>query len=552
LTDGHSHGADRPTPIPAGSSGVTQLKWHSRLSGSRLGRYRLGARLGLGGAASVYLARLDGPHEFERVLAVKIIHEHLSEESEFVSMFLDEANLAVRLQHPNVIHVYELGQEGETLFLAMEYLHGQPLSVLLRTLADRGMRLPFEVIAWMGAQAAEGLAHAHQLTDDAGEPVGLVHRDISPDNIFVTYDGHIKLIDFGIARARGRATTTELGTIKGKYCYMAPELALGRDFDHRVDLFALGATLYEAALGQPLFAGADDADTLGNILSGPVADPRTVIPGFPAALAPILLRALETEPEDRTPDAATMAKHLAAVPKEPAAVLREQLAELMKELFLQQRAAEAKAIAALKQLRTMPPPAPAEAPAEESATGAPARSGGRVAVLAAVPLLIVAAILGGWLVVRGNPNLPPPAVSAAVPAPDTSVTIDVRSQPPVDATITIGGRLVETRPARLRVARSSEVVPIVVEAEGYDPARLEVVPERDQFLVIPLTRMAPSASAAAATSASAAAAVSVALPAGTDRSLPAARATASRPGVPIRPGAGSGRSVSDLKKPPDW
>ena len=497
----------------------------------------------------MYLARLDGPHEFERVLAVKIIHEHLSEEAEFVSMFLDEANLAVRLQHPNIIHVYELGREGETLYLAMEYLHGQTLSVLLRTLAERGMRLPFEVIAWIGAEAAEGLAHAHELTDDAGEPLGIVHRDISPDNIFVTYDGHIKLIDFGIARARGRATTTELGTIKGKYCYMAPEQALGRDFDHRVDLFALGATLYEAALGQPLFAGADDADTLGNILSGPVADPRTVIPGFPAALAPILLRALESEPENRTSDAATLAKHLAAVPKEPAAVLREQLAELMKELFPEQRVAEAKAIAALKQLRTMPPPGPAQP--EVPAASVPARRGGRLAVLAAVPLLGVAAALGGWLMLRAEPVRTPPAASAATPAPEASVTIDVRTQPPVDATIEIDGRAIEQRPARVKLARSTDLVVIEVEAEGYDSARLEVVPERDQFLVIPLTRSVVEANGKAEPSASAATA-SAAAPALTEvHARPAPAATSTRT-PPVTNRTTPTTSGSDLKKPPDW
>jgi hypothetical protein len=232
-------------------------------------------------------------------------------------------------------------------------------------------------------------------------------------------------------------------------------------------------------------------------------------------------------------------------------VLREQLAELMKELFAEQRDAEAKAIAALKQLRTIAPPAPAGAVPEPTVAPVPARSGGRMAVLAAVPLLVLAAALGGWLMLRAKPAPTPPAASAAAPAPDASVAIDVRTQPSVDATIKIGGRVVERRPARVKLAQSSDVVVIEVEADGYDATRLEVVPERDQFLVIPLTRSVVDASAKAEPSASAAA-VSAVAPAATEAHTSVAPTAAVPHRPPVRVGARPSTPGTDLKKPPDW
>jgi len=498
LTDGFSHDPDIQESSPGleGQSGVTTLRWHPARSGSRLGRYRLGARLGLGGAASVYLARLDGPHDFGRMLAVKIIHEHLAEEPEFVSMFLDEANLAVRLQHPNLVHVYELGHEGTSLFLAMEYLHGQTFATVLRALAERGKRLPFDVIAWIGAQAAEGLHYAHELTDEAGGKVGLVHRDISPDNIFVTYDGHIKVIDFGIAHAKGRTTNTELGKIKGKYRYMAPEQALGRDFDHRVDIFALGTTLYEAALCQPLFAGADDAETLGNLLSGPVPDPRTRIPGFPQELTPVLLRALEIEPEDRYPDARIMARELEAFTAERGGGQRDRLATLMQELFEEERAAKGRAIAELKQLRTIPPPAAAAAGNE----GRPRRRGVLLLVGAGV---VLSSAAGAALLWPSEASAPAPTPSVPASAVLQTITVAVHPQPSADVKIEVDGREISTRPARAQLPKGELPVAIVVRKDGYQTARLEVVPDQDHSLVIPLVRamVDPPTSAAPASGA---------------------------------------------------
>ncbi len=519
--------------VPA--SGSSALKWNARLSGTRVGRYRLGPRLGVGGAASVYLARLGGPHNFERLAAVKIIHEHLTDDQEFVTMFLDEANLAVRLSHPNIVHVYELGRQEDVLYLAMEYLHGQPLAQLYRALVDRGGQLPYDVIAWIGARAAEGLDHAHQLVDDAGNSVGLVHRDVSPENVFVTYDGHIKLIDFGIARAVGRLTTTALGHIKGKYRYMAPEHALGREFDHRADIFALGVTLYEAALGKPVFDGEDEADTLAKLLSGPPPDPRQQIPGFPAELAESLLRTLALEPTDRYEDARDLARDLDSfVARSGRVDQREQLQDVMGAVFQRFREATMQAIAELREADEAEPedeptargtvhdPQPAVAPPRRRwpwALGAAALAAGLVGV--------------GVFSLRAAPGAAPE--NPEPPAVEAKVTLDVSTQPAVEgAQITIAGQSVEGNPARRELDRSSDPVEVVVAADGFQRAAVRVIPDQNRAVVVPLLRVetpAPSASASLAPPPPSA-------PPATGTGRPAPARTSSRPSSAAKPPSG--------------
>ncbi|MDX2053148.1 MAG: serine/threonine-protein kinase [Polyangiaceae bacterium] len=320
------------------------------LTGARLGRYRVGGRLGSGGTASVYLAVSTGPHSFGRLVALKVIHEHLLGEKAFVDMFVDEANLAVRLNHPNVVHVYDLLQEESRLVLAMEYLHGQPLSRLVSRIRQRGDRLPYPVVAWIAARALEGLHEAHQLLDEHGDPAHVVHRDVSPQNIFVTYSGNVKIIDFGIARAEGRLQQTDLGQVKGKFAYMAPEQALSRDYDHRADIFSLGVTLYEAAVGARLFPDLDRVEALHKIVMGDIPDPRERVADFPEGLRKIVLRALEGAPEKRFQSAKEMAEALDAyVATMVTTPVAEQLAAIMNEQFREERSEQETATALLKQ-----------------------------------------------------------------------------------------------------------------------------------------------------------------------------------------------------------
>jgi serine/threonine-protein kinase len=326
------------------------------LTGTQLGRYVLGERIGAGGAASVYLAILRGPGGFERVLAVKIVHEHLLESVHFVGMFLDEANLAVRLSHPNIVHTYELVREDDALFLAMEYLHGQPLSRLIERARDREERLSPELVAWIGARALAALGYAHGLIDDAGNALGIVHRDVSPENVFLTYDGRVVLIDFGIARAEGRVVKTG-GRIKGKLGYMAPEQMLRQPIDHRADLFALGASLYEASVGKKPFDAHDEAEASALMLDDTVPPPSTYVPGFPEALSSVLLSAMERDPDARPNSAADMAHDLDHFAGQGASAT--SLSELMAIYFDEERSAQEAAIAALRTsrlfLRSLPP-----------------------------------------------------------------------------------------------------------------------------------------------------------------------------------------------------
>jgi len=329
----------------------TQTEWTRRRLGERLGRYVLGPVLGAGGAASVYLARLDGPHGFERLLAIKLVHEHLLADREFSAMFLEEAKLSVRLSHPNIVHTYELGRHHDVPFIVLEYLHGKPLSAVYQRACARGEPLPYDLVAWLGARTADALQYAHTLEDDTGKPLNLVHRDISPDNLFVTYDGQLKIIDFGIARAEGRLIKTEFGQVKGKFRYMSPEYALGRSFDHTLDLFALGATLYEVALGAAAFRGADAVETVESLVLGDRIEPTRIRPDFPDSLSAVLDRAMNTNRVVRYESGSEMSNELDACANLTSSVARERMSRLMAQLFRDEIQSDGAATAELRALK---------------------------------------------------------------------------------------------------------------------------------------------------------------------------------------------------------
>jgi serine/threonine protein kinase len=265
-----------------------------------LGRYRVVREIGVGGMAAVHLARLDGPGGFRKWVAIKRIHRHLATDETFVRMFLDEARVAARISHPNVAQVFELGKHGEVYWLAMEYLHGEPLRELMRACSDRSLPvLDCGLAAKLVADAAEGLHAAHELRDNQGELLQLVHRDVSPHNIFVTYDGVVKVVDFGIATGAGRLACTRAGTVKGKLAYMSPEQARGCPVDRRTDVFALGVVLWELCTGRRLFVGTSELETLERVQACRVPRPTRIVPSFPVELEEILLRALAADRQER-------------------------------------------------------------------------------------------------------------------------------------------------------------------------------------------------------------------------------------------------------------
>jgi eukaryotic-like serine/threonine-protein kinase len=258
-----------------------------------LGRYRVVDEIGVGGMASVHLARMDGPGGFQKWVAIKRIHSHLIEEESFVQMFLDEAMIAARISHPNVATVFDLGKDQETHWIAMEYLHGEPLRELMRKSEETGHPMPPEIACKVIADAAEGLHAAHELTGKSGEKLGLVHRDVTPHNIFVTYDGVTKVVDFGIAKFNSRlSSSTRAGTLKGKLAYMSPEQVHGETIDRRTDIFALGVVLWELTTGQRLFRMDNDLDTLAKVQECNVPRPSTIVRGYPMDLEKIVLKAL--------------------------------------------------------------------------------------------------------------------------------------------------------------------------------------------------------------------------------------------------------------------
>jgi serine/threonine protein kinase len=277
----------------------------------QLGKYQLIRKLATGGMAEVFLAKAAGPMGFEKTLVVKRILPHLAEDPTFVEMFLGEAKLAAQLNHPNIVQIFDFGEADGEYFLAMEYIDGPNLRVLLKRAKTAGMPLPAAICARLIAAACEGLAFAHDFADPAtGEPLGLIHRDISPDNILVSRQGAVKVVDFGIAKAAGQSHKTQSGVIKGKLAYMPPEQVRAKALDRRVDVYALGVVLYELLTTQKPFDSASDAGTMQAILFEELTPAVQHRPDLPDAVQRILERALAKDREQRYPDCLTLAADL--------------------------------------------------------------------------------------------------------------------------------------------------------------------------------------------------------------------------------------------------
>ncbi|MFO0549293.1 MAG: serine/threonine-protein kinase [Polyangiaceae bacterium] len=267
------------------------------MSVERIGKYRVLAKLGQGGMARVLLTMSQGPHGFNKLLVVKELREELAHDPEFLSMFMDEARIAARLNHPNIVQTYEVGNDGERYFIAMEYLEGQPLNAVYRRIGRKN--LPLEIHLRILADVLGGLEHAHALSDFDGSPLGIVHRDISPQNVFVTYDGQVKLVDFGIAKAAGASSRTQEGMLKGKISYIAPEQARCEKVDARADLFAVGVMLWEAVAGRRMVTREDEMSVLARRMAGQDPPVREAAPDVPEELAAIVAKSMAPSVADR-------------------------------------------------------------------------------------------------------------------------------------------------------------------------------------------------------------------------------------------------------------
>ncbi len=424
-----------------------------------VGRYTLLAKIATGGMAEIWLAKQAGPRGFEKVIVIKRIVDSLSADPEFVEMFLDEARIAAQLNHPNIVQIYDLGEHAGAYYIAMEYLPGENLSAIARAAMKAGTPIPMAHAVKIISGAAEGLGHAHTRHGVKGEHLNVVHRDVSPQNIIITYDGLVKLVDFGIAKAANRGSQTMGGQIKGKVAYMAPEQAIGKTIDHRADLFSLAIVLYELVTKSRLFHREDQFQALSAVTSDEPVQPACVRnPEVPQELSDILGVALQKNPDERYPDAAAFHNALEGWLKtQPNSPTSADIGVFMHKLFAARINARAKLIETAS-MGELTPSAARDAVRNDTDHSMPGRTGNRtmprtpqskaraalVLIPSALALLLSGVLLARMLLKRDEP--------APVDRGDTRVVEPTKPVPQV------GTLVVETDPPGADVSVDGTVV----------------------------------------------------------------------------------------------
>jgi eukaryotic-like serine/threonine-protein kinase len=441
-----------------------------------LGRYALYEKIASGGMASVHIGRLLGPVGFARTVAIKRMHPQFFEDPEFTAMFLDEARLAARIRHPNVVPTLDVVTMDGELFIVMDYVQGESLARLHRHASTRGERMPPAMAATLMVGVLHGLHAAHEAKNDHGQALGIVHRDVTPQNILVGTDGAARVLDFGVAKAIGRMQTTRDGQLKGKLAYMAPEQLQGK-VTRATDVYAASVVLWEALTGKRLFAGENEGDVFGRVLAGATVPPSRHSPGLPLALDEVTMRGLRLDPAERFSTAREMARALEnAAPLVAASVISEWVETVAKETLDERNARIAAIETESSSHATAPPSAetaplleviarPAKelaavavtddgtatqlssgsvsAPARVSVAVAPPRGGFRVAVLGGGLGLVAIGALAALWAQRATPPVAiattaldsssPPLASAVNPAPPPAASAELSSPPPPDA-----------------------------------------------------------------------------------------------------------------------
>lgn len=509
--------------------------------GERIGKYRVLAKLGQGGMARVLLTMSHGPHGFNKLLVVKELREELAHDPDFLAMFLDEARIAARLNHPNIVQTYEVGNDGDRYFIAMEYLEGQPLNAVFRRIGRQNISL--EIHLRMIADVLAGLEHAHKLTDFDGTPFHVVHRDVSPQNVFVTYDGQVKLVDFGIAKAAGASSRTQEGMLKGKISYIAPEQARCEPVDARADLFTVGVMLWEGLAGRRMITREDEMSVLARRMAGQDPRVRDVAPNLPDELAALCDKAMAPKREDRFQSARefqeVIERYLAGSdfrvgPKDIAALvsnafqdervrIRTTIEDQVKNadqvhepISLELVPASLKATSDSLARVVLPPRTSSETPPPGQATAIsqalPQERPKSRSMLSALALGAALALcaLGVVLYVNGRegigPQPGPPTVVAADPEP--SATVERTSPPPAaaptparemiaivvkypeGARAKLDGGYVEGNPFKAKLPKDGSIHKLEIEQDGYRTERHTLTFDKDIDLEVELTALA--------------------------------------------------------------
>lgn len=519
---------------------------------AHLGRYDVLGFLAAGGMAEVLLGRLRGPAGFEHPVVLKRSLPHLARQPAFVEMFMEEARNIARIRHPNVVGVYELvhddAADNNNLFLVMEYLAGESAAGLQRRLKTMNEMLDLDIAIHIVAECCAGLHAAHELRDDDDSPLQLVHRDISPENIFITYDGAVKVIDFGIAKAHDSVARTALGELRGKLEYMSPEQYRGEELDRRSDIFALGVVLYELSTRRRLFKRATAPATMNAVLNEVVLPPSRIVPDYPTELERICLRALARDRRDRYETALDLRRDLLTACRQPSSssstsdrLPEEALASLMARLFAERRAEKLEMLRRFKD-GSVPTTMPAQEVDEQvdleiavevgTELIAPASSGNAPLATLATPTtvlqpprgssraplstaagapskgrrigVIVGAILGS-IVLLGAVTIGATSRSTAPPlkplsngssttatqgdeAPNggvTEVQIQIESSPH-GAEVRVNGSLVGTTPLSKRWPKGDEPILVELKKDGFVLAKESIKPSVEQRIHVQL------------------------------------------------------------------
>jgi tRNA A-37 threonylcarbamoyl transferase component Bud32 len=461
------------SPVVAGAGG---------LPSAYLGRYQLLAKLAAGGMATVYLGRIHAVAGFDRRVAIKVLHPHLSEDKNIKAMFLDEARLAARIRHPNVIPVTDVGEDPQHgTFLVMDYVEGMDLSQILRAAHKKGARVAVPVVVRIVSDFLAGLGAAHDLVGENGQNLGVVHRDVSPHNVLVGTDGIARITDFGIAKAEGRVSSTQTGQLKGKLAYMPPErFGKGgqRIDDLRGDVFASAVVLWESLTGQRLFKGEDDIDTVRKVLDAPIPKPSELRPEL-EPLDAVVLKGLERDPHARYQSATEFRADLERAAVAIGGVARpEQVTALMKAVLgpkLEQQRASVEVAVKLADEGLAPGsgPAPAFPASESSATGTavpavhtPRASSGTIWQAAVVVLLLLVVGLGAYVFGRSGPEAAPMTVIAT---PANEIAAPPPAPPSESAPVSPVPSVPEPAVAAPAGATPTPIAPVVPEVANPTP-----------------------------------------------------------------------------------